>query len=151
MHRLRGHHRHPRKASAGCQRRRFTRGQTLLGELGRADSTSIGADRSGDLRGDAGAGGATAKLEDGGRTADSRLVELVRDAALAGLGGLSEELLLRLFSSLGRQPDLSALGHTLGGLLRLADSEQQVLAQSAAAPVIDAAFQRCVWLASRSR
>lgn len=132
----------------------FTRGQTLLDEsweLVRGldfDPALIEAALYGATLEQAALG----KLEETARrTADLRLVELVRDAALAGLGGLSEGLLLQLLLSLGRQPDLSALGHTLGGLLRLAESEPQVLARSALAPVIDAAFQRCVWLVESIR
>jgi len=128
---------------------RFTRGQTLLGEtweLTRGldfDPALIEAALYGATLEQA----ALAKLEEAARlAADSRLVELVRDAALAGLGGLSQGLLLHLLASLGRQPDLSVLGHTLGGLLRLAESEAQVLSGAALAQVIDAAFQRCVWL-----
>lgn len=127
----------------------LTRGQTLLGEsweLQRGlefEPALIEAALYGATLEQAALG----KLEETARlTADSRLVELVRDAALAGLGELSEGLLLLLLASLGRQPDLSVLGHTLGGLLRLAESEPQVLARSTLAPVIDAAFQRCVWL-----
>ena len=127
----------------------FTRGQTLLGEtweLTRGldfDPALIEAALYGATLEQA----ALAKLEEAARlAADSRLVELISDAALAGLGGLSEGLLLHLLASLGRQPDLSVLGHTLAGLLRLAESEPQVLGRAALAPVIDAAFQRCLWL-----
>jgi hypothetical protein len=128
---------------------RFTRGQTLLGE---SWELTRGLDFEPALI-EAAIYGATleqaavGKLEEAARlAADSRLVELVHDAALAGLGGLSEGLLRHLLASLGRQPDLSVLGQTLAGLLQLADSEQQVLALATLAPVIDGAFARCVWL-----
>lgn len=65
---------------------------------------------------------ALARLEGEAHTAPpARLAELLYDAALAGLGGLSAELLDALVQGLGREPDLGALGAALARLLRIAE------------------------------
>ena len=89
-----------------------------------------------------------ARLEEAAHRAPvGKLAELVHDAALAGMAGLSENFLYYLQFGLSREPDLSELGRTLARLLRIVeDSRLLGVELSAIALAIDAALQRGLWL-----